>query len=123
MRTVDTLDIADDPLPAEVRTRYGLQPQLAAWHGIHRPVEFADIPSPPRLRPKRTRRSCSRPCWPSGGGPRTRCLTTPRIRGAALLEAFDARLPSSLTKGQLTRGRGDHHRAVPGHPMHRPLQG
>jgi len=48
---LDTLDIADDPLPAEVRTRYGLQTQLAAWHGIHRPVEYAEI-EPARLRLK-----------------------------------------------------------------------
>jgi ATP-dependent DNA helicase RecG len=124
MRTVlDTLDIADDPLPAEVRTRYGLQPQLAAWHGIHRPVEFADI-EPARLRLKWDEAFVLQAVLAQRRRAEDALPATPRIpRRGGLLEAFDARLPFSLTKGQLTAGEEITTALCREHPMHRLLQG
>jgi ATP-dependent DNA helicase RecG len=124
MRTVlDTLDIADDPLPAEVRTRYGLQSQLAAWHGIHRPVEFADI-EPARLRLKWDEAFAIQAVLAQRRRAEDALPATPRIpRRGGLLEAFDARLPFSLTKGQLTAGEEITAALCREHPMHRLLQG
>jgi ATP-dependent DNA helicase RecG len=124
IRTVlDTLDIADDPLPAEVRTRYGLLSQLAAWHGIHRPVEFADI-EPARLRLKWDEAFVLQAVLAQRRRAEDALPATPRIpRRGGLLEAFDARLPFSLTKGQLTAGEEITTALCREHPMHRLLQG
>ena len=124
VRTVlDTLDVADDPLPAEVRTRYGLQTQLAAWHGIHRPVEFADI-EPARLRLKWDEAFVLQAVLAQRRRAEDALPATPRIpRRGGLLEAFDARLPFSLTKGQLTAGEEITTALCREHPMHRLLQG
>jgi ATP-dependent DNA helicase RecG len=124
IRTVlDTLDIADDPLPAEVRTRYGLLSQLAAWHGIHRPVEIADI-EPARLRLKWDEAFVLQTVLAQRRRAEDALPATPRIpRRGGLLEAFDARLPFSLTKGQLTAGEEITTALCREHPMHRLLQG
>ena len=124
MRTVlDTLDVADAPLPAEVRTRYGLQSQLAAWHGIHRPVEFADI-EPARLRLKWDEAFVLQAVLAQRRRAEDALPATPRIpRRGGLLEAFDARLPFTLTKGQLTAGEEITTALCREHPMHRLLQG
>ena len=124
IRTVlDTLNLPDDPLPAEVRTRYGLQGQLAAWHGIHRPVEFADI-EPARLRLKWDEAFALQAVLAQRRRAEDALPATPRIpRRGGLLEAFDARLPFSLTKGQLTAGEEITTALCREHPMHRLLQG
>jgi ATP-dependent DNA helicase RecG len=124
IRTVlDTLEDADDPLPAEVRTRYGLQGQLAAWHSIHRPVEFADI-EPARLRLKWDEAFALQAVLAQRRRAEDALPATPRIpRSGGLLEAFDARLPFSLTKGQLTAGEEITTALCREHPMHRLLQG
>jgi ATP-dependent DNA helicase RecG len=124
IRTVlDTLDIADDPLPAEVRTRYGLQGQLAAWHGIHRPVEFTDI-QPARLRLKWDEAFVLQAVLAQRRRAEDALPATPRLpRRGGLLEAFDARLPFTLTKGQLTAGEEITTALCREHPMHRLLQG
>ncbi len=124
MRTVlDTLDIADDPLPADVRTRYGLQSQLAAWHGIHRPVELADI-EPARLRLKWDEAFVLQAVLAQRRRAEDALPATPRIpRRGGLLEAFDARLPFSLTKGQVAAGEEITTALCREHPMHRLLQG
>jgi ATP-dependent DNA helicase RecG len=120
---LDTLDIADDPLPAEVRARYGLLSQLAAWHGIHRPVEFADI-EPARLRLKWDEAFVLQTVLAQRRRAEDALPATPRIpRRGGLLEAFDARLPFSLTKGQLTAGEEITTALCREHPMHRLLQG
>ena len=124
IRTVlDTLDIADDPLPAEVRTRYGLQSQLAAWHAIHRPVEFAEI-EPARLRLKWDEAFVLQAVLAQRRQAEDALPATPRIpRRGGLLEAFDARLPFTLTKGQLAAGEEITTALCREHPMHRLLQG
>jgi ATP-dependent DNA helicase RecG len=124
IRTVlDTLDITDDPLPAEVRTRYGLQGQLAAWHGIHRPVEYADI-QPAKLRLKWDEAFALQAVLAQRRRAEDALPATPRIpRRGGLLEAFDARLPFTLTKGQRTAGEEITTALCREHPMHRLLQG
>jgi ATP-dependent DNA helicase RecG len=124
IRTVlDTLDITDDPLPAEVRTRYGLQGQLAAWHGIHRPVEYADI-EPAKLRLKWDEAFALQAVLAQRRRAEDALPATPRIpRRGGLLEAFDARLPFTLTKGQRTAGEEITTALCREHPMHRLLQG
>ena len=124
IRTVlDTLDVTDDPLPAEVRTRYGLQGQLAAWHGIHRPVEYADI-QPAKLRLKWDEAFALQAVLAQRRRAEDALPATPRIpRRGGLLEAFDARLPFTLTKGQRTAGEEITTALCREHPMHRLLQG
>ncbi len=120
---LDTLDIADDPLPAEVRTRYGLQSQLAAWHGIHRPVEYAEI-EPARLRLKWDEAFVLQAVLAQRRRAEDTLPATARIpRRGGLLEAFDARLPFALTKGQLAAGEEITTALCREHPMHRLLQG
>ena len=124
IRTVlDTLDIADDPLPAGVRDRYRLQGQLAAWHGIHRPVEFAEIEQA-RLRLKWDEAFVLQAVLAQRRQAEDALPATPRIpRRGGLLGAFDARLPFALTKGQLAAGEEITTALCREHPMHRLLQG
>ena len=120
---LDTLDIADDPLPAEVRTRYGLQGQLAAWHGIHRPMEYADI-EPARLRLKWDEAFALQAVLAQRRRAEDALPATPRLpRRGGLLEAFDARLPFTLTQGQCDAGEEITAALCRAHPMHRLLQG
>jgi ATP-dependent DNA helicase RecG len=120
---LDTLDIADDPLPAEVRTRYGLQTQLAAWHGIHRPVEYAEI-EPARLRLKWDEAFVLQAVLAQRRRAEDALPATPRIpRRGGLLEAFDARLPFSLTQGQRDAGEEITLALCRELPMHTLLQG
>jgi ATP-dependent DNA helicase RecG len=120
---LDTLDIADDPLPAGVRTRYGLQSQLAAWHGIHRPVEYAEI-EPARLRLKWDEALVLQAVLAQRRRAEDALPATPRIpRRGGLLEAFDARLPFSLTQGQRDAGEEITLALCREHPMHTLLQG
>jgi ATP-dependent DNA helicase RecG len=124
IRTVlDTLDITDDPLPAEVRARHGLQGQLAAWRGIHRPVEYADI-EPARLRLKWDEAFVLQAVLAQRRRAEDALPATARIpRDGGLLEAFDARLPFTLTGGQLAAGAEITTALGREHPMHRLLQG
>ena len=120
---LDTLDIADDPLPAEVRARYGLQSQLAAWHGIHRPVEYAEI-EPAKLRLKWDEAFVLQAVLAQRRRAEDALPATPRIpRPGGLLEAFDARLPFSLTQGQRDAGEEITLALCREHPMHTLLQG
>jgi ATP-dependent DNA helicase RecG len=124
IRTVlDTLDIADDPLPAAVRDRYGLLNQVAALHGIHRPVEFADIKRA-KLRLKWDEAFVLQAVLAQRRRAEDALPATPRIphRGG-LLDAFDAQLPFQLTGGQRAAGEEITTALCREHPMHRLLQG
>ncbi len=124
IRTVlDTLDIADDPLPAAVRDRYGLLNQVAALHGIHRPVEFADI-TRAKLRLKWDEAFVLQAVLAQRRRAEDALPATPRIphRGG-LLDSFDAQLPFQLTGGQRAAGEEIMTALCREHPMHRLLQG
>ncbi len=124
IRTVlDTLDITDDPLPAAVRERYGLQRQAAALLGIHRPLEFADIDRA-RLRLKWDEAFVLQAVLAQRRRAEDALPATPRIpRLGGLLDAFDAQLPFGLTGGQRAAGEEIMTALCREHPMHRLLQG
>ncbi len=124
IRTVlDTLDLADDPLPAAVRERYGLPRQAAALLGIHRPLEWADIDRA-RLRLKWDEAFALQAVLAQRRRAEDALPATPRIphRGG-LLDAFDAQLPFQLTGGQRAAGEEIMTALCREHPMHRLLQG
>jgi ATP-dependent DNA helicase RecG len=120
---LDTLGEVDDPLPEALRKRHRLDGLATALRGIHRPADMAEADHA-RLRLKwdeafvlqavlaqRRRAAAALPA------------TARPARAGGLLDAFDARLPFSLTQGQRDAGgtiAGDLARA---HPMHRLLQG
>jgi ATP-dependent DNA helicase RecG len=120
---LDTLDVDADPLPAEVRRRYGLCGLADALRGIHRPVDHAD-----------ERRAKTRLKWDEAFGLQvilaqrrlaaTAYSATPRRRrDGGLLAAFDQTLPFELTVGQQLAGATIADELELDHPMHRLLQG
>ncbi|HUZ38218.1 MAG TPA: ATP-dependent DNA helicase RecG [Streptosporangiaceae bacterium] len=120
---VDTLGEVDDPLPADLRERYGLAPFGQALHGIHRPADDAEV-ARARTRLKwdeafvlqavLAQRRQAAAALPATARP-------PRAGG--LLDAFDRRLPFSLTGGQREAGATIAADLAGDHPMHRLLQG
>jgi ATP-dependent DNA helicase RecG len=119
---LDTLDIAD-PLPAKLRMRLGLIGLKDALEGIHRPKGIADkdlararlaFDEALVLQLTMALRRAATATFPA----------TPRVpRAGGLLEAFDARLPFELTKGQRAVGETLAEELAVEHPMHRLLQG
>jgi ATP-dependent DNA helicase RecG len=116
-------DVLDDPIPATTRTRYGLPDLRGALLGIHRPETRGDeAAARTRLR------------WDEAFVLQT-VLAQRRVAAAALpavarvatgdglLEAFEARLPFTLTNGQVEVGRTIADDLARTHPMHRLLQG
>jgi ATP-dependent DNA helicase RecG len=120
---LDTLGELDDPLPAEVRERYRLLGFADALRGIHRPAEMAEA-----------NRARARLKWDEGfvlqaalAQRRNAAAALPATarppRPGGLLDAFDARLPFSLTAGQRGVGTAVAAELAREHPMHRLLQG
>jgi len=120
---LDTLGEIEDPLPAPLRERHGLIGLAEALRGIHRPADDADIDrARKRLKwdeafvlqavlAQRRRAAAALPATarpPAAGG---------------LADAFDARLPFSLTAGQREVGAAICADLARDHPMHRLLQG
>ena len=117
IRTVlDTLDLADDPLPAEVRTRYGLQGQLGRV-ARHPPPGGVRGPraGPAAAEVGRGVRAAGR-AGPAAPG-RGRAARHP-AHPAARRPARGVRCPAAVLadQGPAHRRRGDHHGAVPGAP-------
>ena len=120
---VDTLGEVDDPLPADLRERYGLAPFGQALHGIHRPADEAEVA-----------RARTRLKWDEAfvlqavlAQRRQAAAALPAMarppRAGGLLDAFDRRLPFSLTGGQREAGATIAADLAGDHPMHRLLQG
>jgi ATP-dependent DNA helicase RecG len=120
---LDTLGEVEDPLPAAVRERYDLAGLAEALRGIHRPTEMAQA-----------RRARERLKWDEALV--LQAALAQRRRAAAALpatarpaspagiaDAFDARLPFSLTAGQRDVGVTIGAELARDHPMHRLLQG
>ncbi len=120
---LDTLGEVDDPLPAALRERHQLGGLAAALQGIHRPADMAEAERA-RTRLKwdealvlqavLAQRRLAAAALPATARP-------PRAGG--LLDAFDARLPFSLTEGQRAAGGTIAADLASAHPMHRLLQG
>ena len=120
---LDTLDAGEDPLPAEVRQRYGLVGRAEAIRAIHRPLDAAD-----------RARAASRLKWDEAfclqaalaqrrlAAAAMPAMPRPRIAGG-LADDFDARLPFTLTAGQVAVGETIATELACAYPMHRLLQG
>jgi ATP-dependent DNA helicase RecG len=120
---LDTLDIAQDPLPEDVRRRHGLADLADALRGIHRPPDEAEM--------RRARRrlkwdeafvlqaALAQRRYYAAASP----ATARKPSDGGLLAAFDARLPFSLTAGQRDAGATIAAELAREHPMHRLLQG
>src|SRR6266700_840370 len=120
---LDTLDAGEDPLPAEVRERYELAERAVAIRAIHRPLDQADL-----------RRARYRLKWDEAfmlqaalaqrrmAAAAMPAMPRPRIEGGIAGE-FDARLPFTLTAGQVAVGDTIAADLACAYPMHRLLQG
>ena len=120
---LDGLAPIEDPLPASVRTEHALIDLDTALRAIHRPSDRAALASARR-----------RLAWDEALGVQ---LTLALRRQAAeanpaqqrprrsggLADAFEARLPFTLTAGQAEVGAQIAHDLAQAHPMHRLLQG
>jgi ATP-dependent DNA helicase RecG len=124
VRTVlDTLDAGEDPLPAELRQRYRLCGRAEAIRAIHRPLDAADRDQARKrlkwdeafsLQAALAQRRLAAAAMPA--------MPRPRISGG-IADAFDARLPFTLTKGQVAVGETIAGDLACAYPMHRLLQG
>src|SRR5262252_2008330 len=120
---LDTLGDVDDPLPAPLRERHGLIGLADALRGIHRPADDAERDRA-RKRLKWDEAFVLQAVLAQRRQAAAALPANPRPpRGGGLADAFEARLPFTLTAGQRDAGgtiAGDLARA---HPMHRLLQG
>jgi ATP-dependent DNA helicase RecG len=124
IRTVlDTLDAGQDPLPADVRERYGLTGQAEAIRAIHRPLDSGDRDRARDrlkwdeaffLQAALAQRRLAAAAMPAMPRPRT---------PGGIADEFDARLPFTLTAGQLAVGETVATELACAYPMHRLLQG
>ena len=120
---LDTVDVGVDSMPTPVRTRHGLIDLRAAYQSIHRPADMTDVaPARKRLKwdeafvvqvalARRRRDAAALPA-------RSR-----RKVAGGLRDAFDERLPFTLTQGQLAVSAEIAADLAKEHPMHRLLQG
>jgi ATP-dependent DNA helicase RecG len=120
---LDTLGPLDDPLPAALRDRRGLEGLAEALVSIHRPKDFGDMRRARErlkfdeafvLQAVLLQRRQAATAWPARPRPR---------RADGLLADFDGRLPFSLTEGQALVGEEIAADLALEHPMHRLLQG
>ncbi|MFJ6139803.1 ATP-dependent DNA helicase RecG [Kitasatospora sp. NPDC092286] len=125
VETALTKHLADvgEPLPAELRERHDLIPLPEALELVHRPRSQAD-----------RERAQSRLRWDEAfvlqvalaqrRAADSALPAVPRLpRAGGLLDAFDARLPFTLTDGQRTVSAEIAADLATSHPMHRLLQG
>src|ERR1700730_8065543 len=118
-----TLDAGEDPLPAELRERYGLVGRAEAIRAIHRPLDSADRDRARKrlkwdeafmLQAALAQRRLAAAALPA--------MPRPHIAGG-IADEFDARLPFPLTKGQVAVGEPIATELSCAYPMHRLLQG
>lgn len=117
------VDDEPDPLDDELRRRAGVIDRATALQWIHQPQDRGQV-----------RRAVERLRWDEAFGVQvvlaqrraaaTAAPATPRPgRAGGLRDAFDARLPFTLTRGQEAIGEELAHELAGAHPMHRLLQG
>ncbi len=120
---LDVVDLGPDPLPADLRADKDLLPLEQALRLIHRPADLREVErAQSRLRWDEAfvlqvtlaqRRAAVRA---EGGTPRQGVV-------GGVLDAFDGRLPFTLTAGQAEIGALLDSELAQPHPMHRLLQG
>jgi ATP-dependent DNA helicase RecG len=120
---LDPLDAGEDPLPAELMERHGLAGRAEAIRAIHRPLDQADL-----------KRARERLKWDEAFLLQA-ALAQRRLAAAAMpamprphadggiADEFDARLPFTLTAGQVAVGETIAGELACAYPMHRLLQG
>jgi ATP-dependent DNA helicase RecG len=120
---LDTLDVGEDPLPAELRDRDGLYGRAEAIRAIHRPLDLADRDRAAKrlkwdeaflLQAALAQRRLAAAALPA--------MPRPRVEGG-IAEEFDAGLPFTLTAGQVAVGQTISGDLACAYPMHRLLQG
>jgi ATP-dependent DNA helicase RecG len=124
VRTVlDTLDIGPDPLPAELREKQELISQAEATMAVHRPIDVDDYRKA-RHRLKWDEAFVLQAALAQRRLAAAALPATPRpLLSGGLAEAFDSRLPFSLTAGQCAAGETISSDLACAFPMHRLLQG
>jgi ATP-dependent DNA helicase RecG len=124
VRTVlATADLGADPLPEELRRRHGLLAYADALRGVHQPADRGEVERAQQrlkwdeafvLQVALARRRAEARADPA----------VPRLaRDDGLLDAFERRLPFTLTDGQVAVGEEIARDLASPHPMHRLLQG
>ncbi|HET7821589.1 MAG TPA: ATP-dependent DNA helicase RecG [Ornithinibacter sp.] len=122
-RVLDVLDDVPDALPADVRARRNLVSRTDALRGIHTPDSMAEVDTA-RRRLRYEEAFVLQVTLAQRRRAAAGQSTTPRPeRPGGLLEAFDARLPFTLTAGQLEVGATIAQEMARDVPMHRLLQG
>jgi ATP-dependent DNA helicase RecG len=120
---LETLDVGSDPLPAEVRERYGLAGRAEAIRAIHRPLDTADRDRARdrlkwdeafMLQAALAQRRLAAAAMPA--------MPRPHVDGG-IADEFDAQLPFTLTNGQVAVGETIGNDLACAYPMHRLLQG
>ena len=120
---LDPLDAGEDPLPAEFRQRHGLAWRAEAIRAIHRPLDQADLKRARErlkwdeaflLQAALAQRRLAAAAMPA--------MPRPHV-GGGIADEFDARLPFTLTAGQVAVGETIAGELACAYPMHRLLQG
>jgi ATP-dependent DNA helicase RecG len=120
---LDLLDEFADPLPEAVRSEQGLIGFEQAVRWIHRPDDHQQLGAA-RKRLKYDEAFVTQAVLARRRAALREFPATPRPgRDDGLLAAFDARLPFTLTEGQVRVGEEIAAELGAGHPMHRLLQG
>jgi ATP-dependent DNA helicase RecG len=120
---LDTLGEGGDPLPEWVRAEAAVIDLRAAFRGVHQPRDRAEIsPARDRLRFDEAFALQLTMAHRRADAARHRAVPRPR-RSGGLLDAFDARLPFTLTRGQLEVSEEIMTELTRPHPMQRLLQG
>jgi ATP-dependent DNA helicase RecG len=116
-------DVLEDPIPDTTRIRYGLADLRGALLGIHRP-ETKDDEVAARTRLRWDEAFVLQTVLAQRRVAAAALPAVPRVAtGHGLLEAFEARLPFTLTNGQVEVGSTIADDLARTHPMHRLLQG
>jgi len=120
---LDAFPEIDDPLPAQLRSRYRLMGLRAAFEGVHRPAVVEDTYKPKH----RLKWDEALPLQLVLAQRRLAALGDPAVPRTAkpdgILERFDERLPFTLTPGQEAVCEQIFADLADPHPMHRLLQG
>ena len=120
---LESLDAGTDPLPAELREREGLYDRAVAIRAIHRPLDPADRDQAKKrlkwdeafmLQAALAQRRLAAAALPA--------MPRPYVADG-IADEFDARLPFTLTKGQVEVGETIANELSCAYPMHRLLQG
>jgi ATP-dependent DNA helicase RecG len=120
---LDTVDVGEDPIPAEIRERHGLWPRELAIRAMHRPQDRAEL-GHARYRLKWDEAFTLQAALAQRRLAAAAMPSVPRPAVADGLAAeFDRRLPFTLTEGQRSVGEDIAHDLACAYPMNRLLQG